>query len=118
MGFVLLVEQLNILQAIERFSVDLAERKPLIPAEAKAISQNYYEQRFYSAQAFLKIARYCLQEGDLKEGAFNLHQGAKRACNAIILVHAGYKSKTHNLGKLKRYSKRFSEEYQRFFFAS
>ncbi len=34
----------------------------------------------------------------------------ERTYNAIILVHAGYKSKTHNLGKLKRYSKRFSEE--------
>jgi predicted nucleotidyltransferase/HEPN domain-containing protein len=70
----------------------LAERKLLSPAEAKAIAQNYYEQWFYSAQAF------------------NLHQAAERTYNAIILVHAGYKSKTHNLGKLKRYSKRFSEE--------
>jgi len=93
----------------------LAERKSLSPAEAKAIAQNYYEQWFYSAQAFLKIAGYCLQEGDLKEGAFNLHQAAERTYNAIILVHAGYKSKTHNLGKLKRYSKRFSEELDAIF---
>ena len=48
--------------------------------------------------------------GNLKESAFVLHQAAERTYNAIILVHAGYKSKTHNLGKLKRYSKRFSEE--------
>jgi uncharacterized protein len=63
----------------------------------------------------LKIAGYCLREVDLKEGAFNLHQAAERTYNAIILVHAGYKSKTHNLGKLKRYSKRFSEELDAIF---
>ncbi len=28
----------------------------------------------------------------------------------MILVHTGYKPKTHNLDKLKRYVKRFSEE--------
>lgn len=33
-----------------------------------------------------------------------------RTYNAIILVHTGYKPETHNLDKLKRYSKRFSQE--------
>jgi len=46
---------------------------------------------------------------DLKIGAFNLHQAAERTYNAVILVYTGYKPKTHNLGKLKRYGKRFSE---------
>ncbi len=90
----------------------LAERKPLSTAEAKAVAQKYFEQWYYSAQTFLKIARYCYQEGDLKEGAFNLHQATERTYNAIVLVHTGYKPKTHNLDKLKRYSKRFSEELE------
>lgn len=38
-----------------------------------------------------------------------LHQAAERTYNAVILVHTGYKPKTHNLDKLKRYAKRFSE---------
>jgi HEPN domain-containing protein/predicted nucleotidyltransferase len=96
-------------------NIPLAERKPLSPSEAKAIAQKYFEQWYYSAEKFLKIARYCHQEKDLKEGAFNLHQATERTYNAIILVETGYKPKTHNLDKLKRYSKRFSEELEGIF---
>lgn len=87
----------------------LAERKPLSSAEAQAIARQYYEQWFSSAKEFLEVAAFCLQRGQLKIGAFNLHQAAERTYNAVILVETGYKPKTHNLDKLKRYSKRFSE---------
>ena len=46
---------------------------------------------------------------------FNLHQAAERTYNAVILVETGYKPKTHNLDKLKRYSKRFSQELEGIF---
>jgi HEPN domain-containing protein/predicted nucleotidyltransferase len=88
----------------------LAERKPLSPAEMKAIAQQYYDQWFESGMSFLKVARFCLIEKELKIGAFNLHQATERIYNAVILVHTGHKSKTHNLDKLKRSSKRFSEK--------
>jgi HEPN domain-containing protein/predicted nucleotidyltransferase len=88
----------------------LAERKPLSPAEAKGIAQQYYDQWLVSAGEFLQVATFCLERGQLKIGAFNLHQAVERTYNAIVLVHTGYKSKTHNLDKLKRYAKRFSEE--------
>lgn len=87
----------------------LAERRPLSPQEAKAIAQEYFEQWFESAKGFLHLTRYCLTENQLKIGAFNLHQATERTYNAIILVHTGYKPKTHNLDKLKRLCKRFSE---------
>jgi HEPN domain-containing protein/predicted nucleotidyltransferase len=90
----------------------LAERKPLSPGEAKAVAQAYYDQWFLSAKEFVEVARFCLQRGQLKIGAFNLHQATERTYNAIILVHTGYKPKTHNLDKLKRYAKRFSEELE------
>ena len=54
-------------------TVPLAQRKPLSAQQAKTIAQAYYEQWFTSAQSFLKVARYYLQERDLKIGAFNLH---------------------------------------------
>ena len=91
-------------------NIPLAERKPLSPSEAKAIAEKYFEQWYYSAQRFLKGAGFYLQENDLKEVVFNLHQATERSYNAVILVETGYKPKTHNLDKLKRYSKRFSEE--------
>jgi HEPN domain-containing protein/predicted nucleotidyltransferase len=87
----------------------LAERRPLTPAEAQAIAQQYYEQWFESAKGFLEVAEICLQKRQLKIGAFNLHQAAERTYNAVILVHTGHKPKTHNLDKLRRLCKRFSE---------
>lgn len=89
--------------------VSLAERKPLTPAQTKAIAQKYYEQWFYSAQGFLKSATRNAADQEYKIAAFELHQATERTYNAIVLVYSGYKPKTHNLDKLKRYCKRFSE---------
>ena len=88
----------------------LAERKPLSPSEMKAIAQQYFDQWFYSGVNFLAMSKFACKQGNLKEGAFVLHQAVERTYNAVILVHTGYKPKTHNLDKLKRYSKRFSEK--------
>ncbi|BAV07225.1 hypothetical protein FLA_3248 [Filimonas lacunae] len=91
-------------------NVALAERKPLSPAEAKEIAQDYYDQWFLSGVEFLAFARFGLQRGALKEGVFSLHQAVERTYNAVVLVFTGYKPKTHNLDKLKRYTKAYSEE--------
>ncbi|MBN9383838.1 MAG: HEPN domain-containing protein [Chitinophagaceae bacterium] len=88
----------------------LAERKPLSTAEAKAIAQQYFEQWYGGAKEFYIDAQNACQRGSYKNAAFYLHQATERIYNAIILVHTGYKPKTHNLDKLKRYSKRFSQE--------
>jgi predicted nucleotidyltransferase/HEPN domain-containing protein len=93
----------------------LAERKLLSPAEAKGIAQSYFDQWYHSGVNFLQMSIHAKGVGSLKEAAFVLHQATERTYNAIILVHAGYKSKTHNLDKLKRYSKRFSEELDSIF---
>ncbi|HEY4197709.1 MAG TPA: hypothetical protein VGM63_19350 [Mucilaginibacter sp.] len=77
--------------------IALAVRKPLTPAQAKAIAQKYYDQWFISAKGFTGIAALCLQTHELKIGAFNLHQATERTYNAIVLVYSGYKPKTHNL---------------------
>jgi HEPN domain-containing protein/predicted nucleotidyltransferase len=93
----------------------LAERKPLSPAEAKAITQDYFDQWYHSAVGFLKGAGFYLQQREYKLAGFMLHQATERTYNAIILVQTGYKPKTHNLDKLKRFSKRFSEELEGIF---
>lgn len=64
----------------------LAARKPLTPVQAKEIAREYYEQWFLSALGFLKLARYCQKDGELKLGAFNLHQAAERMYWMDILV--------------------------------
>ena len=91
-------------------NVPLAERKALSQAEAKAVAQQYFEQWYEGAREFYIDAENASRRGSYKNAAFYLHQAAERTYNAVILVETGYKPKTHNLDKLKRYSKRFSEE--------
>ena len=93
-------------------NMPLAERKPLSPAQARTVAQKYFEQWLTPAKGFLKGAAFYLQEKEYKLSAFELHQATERTYNAVILVQTGHKPKTHNLDKLKRYSKRFSEELE------
>jgi uncharacterized protein len=96
-------------------NIPLAERKPLSQAEAKAIAQQYYDQWYGVAKEFYTSALLNFEVKQLKVSVFNLHQATERTYNAIILVQTGYKPKTHNLDKLKRYSKRFSQELEGIF---
>jgi len=96
-------------------NIPLAERKPLSPAEAKMIAQQYYDQWFSVAREFYTSSVLNFKAGQPKVSVFNLHQATERTYNAVILVFSGYKSKTHNLDKLKRYAKRFSEELENVF---
>lgn len=93
----------------------LAERRPLSPEQAQAIARRYYDQWYGGAREFYRSAILNFEIKQWKVSAFNLHQAAERAYNAIVLVYSGYKPKTHNLYKLKRYSKRFSEELDNIF---
>jgi len=52
----------------------LAEPKPLSPAEARAIAQNYFEQWYYSAVNFLQMGIYAKSVGNLKEAVFVLQR--------------------------------------------
>jgi HEPN domain-containing protein len=92
--------------------VPLAERRLLTPSEIKSIVQADFDKWYTSGVGFLKGVIFYLQEKEYKIAAFMLHQAAERTYNAIILVFSGYKPRTHNLDKLKRYSKRFSVELE------
>ena len=91
-------------------NVPLAERRQLTNAEAKAVAQEYYDQLFTGGEEYLSSSKLIFETGQFKVSVFILHQAAERTYNAVILVHTGYKPKTHNLDKLKRLSKRFSKE--------
>src|ERR1044071_9839637 len=89
-------------------NVPLAERRMLTPPEIKAIAQADFDKWYTSGVDFLEGSLFYIQRKKYKIAAFMLHQAAERTYNAIILVFTGYKPRTHNLDKLKRYSKRFS----------
>ena len=79
-----------------------AEPKPLSPAEALKETQDYFEEWFESAGAFLKGANYYCSIDRPKEAAFQLHQATERFYHCLFLVRTLYSPKTHNLNQLRQ----------------
>jgi HEPN domain-containing protein len=88
----------------------LAEKRELSPVEKKTMALQDFNNWFPRAQSFLKHARISLVDKDFNLSDFFLHQAAENTYNTVILVFRGYKPKTHNLEKLRRYAKHFSKE--------
>lgn len=85
-----------------------SEAKVLTIQEERQKAQNYYDVWFPKGVSFLRGANFYLQDNDLSAGVFLLHQSAECFYSAVLLVFLGYKPKTHNLHKLRNYSKHIS----------
>jgi HEPN domain-containing protein len=57
---------------------------------------------FESSCRFLDYHSFALSRDDFNEAAFLLHQAAERFYTTVLLVHTGYKPKTHDLEKLRK----------------
>jgi predicted nucleotidyltransferase/HEPN domain-containing protein len=79
----------------------LAEPKPLSPADVYRVAKEHYEDRLPHARVFLKTAKFCIEENDLKEAAFLLHQAIEQAYAACLLVLTNYSPSSHNLKFLR-----------------
>lgn len=82
--------------------------KKLTPKEEQEKAQMYFDNWYPRAVSFLRHANYELKDKDFKVGAFLLHQATECFYSAALLVSTGYKPKTHNLAKLRNYSKHIS----------
>jgi uncharacterized protein len=87
-----------------------SEPNELSPEERKNIAQQDFNVWFFSANEFLIDAKNAFQRKSYNKSLFELHQSAERFYNALMLVFTGYKPKTHNLDKLRTYTKRFSQD--------
>lgn len=94
----------------DKGTVTFAEPRILTPAEKREKAQRYFDTWFPQAGIFLKNAKFDFNEGHLKIGAFELHQATESLYYATLLVFTDYKPKTHNLWKLRRKAKPYSEE--------
>ena len=88
----------------------LAEARILTPAEKQKIAKDDYEYWFTSAADFMEGVDFYFAKSKWNMTAFQLHQATERAYHALELVFTGYKPRTHNLGKLYRMTKSFSDE--------
>lgn len=93
----------------------LQDKRVLSPFEVQARAQEDFEEYFESANRFFKGFKFYLNEGDLKEAAFILHQATERYYNTIQLVFTGYKPKTHDLEVLNRMAISFDMQFIKVF---
>ncbi|PSS59545.1 nucleotidyltransferase, partial [Ensifer sp. NM-2] len=99
-------------QGIVLYELDsepLAEPRPMSAAEQLKVARAHFESRFPHAAGFLKVARFCLSEGDTSLAAFQLHQAIEHAYSTVLLVLKNYGPPTHNLRSLRG----FAEELDR-----
>jgi HEPN domain-containing protein/predicted nucleotidyltransferase len=91
-------------------NVSFVQSRHLTRDEERTRAQDYFNLWFPRATGFLKGVKFYLSERELKIGAFNLHQCVESLYYAVLLVFTGYKPKTHNLRKLRKKTKSYSEE--------
>ncbi|MDN3654054.1 HEPN domain-containing protein [Ferruginibacter paludis] len=96
-------------------SINFSAPRQLSSSEMKIIGQRYFDKWFASAFNFVRFANdafntLLLEKKPLNDAAFLLHQACEKLYNTILLVFKSYKPKTHNLEKLRQYSKPLSEE--------
>ena len=90
----------------ESDTTDLPEPQPKTPAQALAMAQEYFEEWLPSARRFERATTTMLDEGGLKEAAFQLHQATERYYHCVLLVCTFYTPHVHNLGFLRTQAER------------
>lgn len=91
-------------------SLPFASPRTLTQAEKKDKAQRYFDTWFPQAPSFLENVLFSYERGQLKIGAFLLHQATESLYYAMLLVYTDYKPKTHNLWKLRKKTKPYSKE--------
>lgn len=95
----------------DKGTVTFSEPRILTPAEQKEKALRYFNTWFPQGRAFLEGAKFHQQNGNLKIADFELHQATESIYYATLLVFTDYKPKTHNLWKLRKKTKPYSEEF-------
>lgn len=94
----------------DKGTIHFSEPRELTNAEKKEKALRYFDTWFPQANEFVEGSNFYLQRESLKIAAFQLHQAAESLYYATLLVFTDYKPKTHNLWKLRRKAKPYSEE--------
>ena len=85
---------------------DLHEPRPKTPEQALAMAREYFDEWFPSSMRRYKLTRDGIEQGFLKEAAFDMHQTAERLYHCVLLVVTFYTPHVHNLGFLRKQAER------------
>jgi len=90
--------------------VEFVEPQTLSPLEKKEKAQRYFDLWFPKARPLIEGSQFFHSKSNFKEGAFILHQATENLYNTALLVFTDYKPRIHNLWKLRKRAKMYSEE--------
>lgn len=79
----------------------LATPQPLTAADAYEMASTYFQDWLAKVDSGIKLAAFALQEGELKDAAFLLHQATERAYICFLLVRTLYFPRSHNIKFLR-----------------
>ena len=79
----------------------LATPKPLTPADAHRMAQEYFERWLPSADQFIVHASDAIERGWQNKAAFELHQATERLYICFLLVRTLYFPRSHNIKFLR-----------------
>jgi len=85
---------------------DLPQPKPKTPEQALAMAREYSEEWFPAANKRFDGAKFHIQQGNLKDAAFDLHQTVERLYHCVLLVCTFYTPHVHNLAFLRTQAER------------
>jgi predicted nucleotidyltransferase/HEPN domain-containing protein len=91
-------------------SLEFATPHELTPQERQKKAKRYFNIWFPSANKMIKGSKFYFTENDLKESVFLLHQATESLYYTVLLIFTDYKPKLHNLWKLRKKTKPYSEE--------
>ena len=78
-----------------------ARPQPMTARDAAEMARGYFDQWMKLAASSLKIARFCVEQRERRDAAFNLHQAVERAYIGFLLVHTFYFPRSHNIKFLR-----------------
>jgi len=80
---------------------ELATPKPKTPEQALKAAREYFEDGMVGAMSRHKLAKYAVEEGLLKDAAFDLHQTTERLYACLLLTLTFYTPYNHNIAFLR-----------------
>jgi uncharacterized protein len=88
---------------------ELAEERNLTPKEKQRIAQEHFDYWFQRAENFFRKYQLMLNENQLTDAAFDLHQAAESAYKTVLLVCSNYSPREHFLEFLGNKAEQYSE---------
>jgi len=91
-------------------SLEFATPRELSSCERKQKALRYFNTWFPQVEEFIEGCKFHMYRKNLKIGVFELHQAVESLYYSVLLIFTDYKPKLHNLWKLRKKAKRYSEE--------